>query len=151
MYFLMNNQFQLKHCVFQNIANAFLKYSDIQNLKNFKNALRISIIAAYKCQCLIVLGMFAWHFISSWYGFVCLTCLQQWLIRLNQFQCVLRNIFIFEIPKISITHWHCKLGMSAEANLPLILVNCNFNTKRYLLICSWLGQTFQKVTGISDT
>ena len=41
MYFLMNNQFQLKHCVFQNIANAFLKYSDIQNLKNFKYTLRL--------------------------------------------------------------------------------------------------------------
>ena len=53
------------HCVSQNIANVFLKYSDIQNLKNFKNALRISIIAAYKCQCLIVLGMFAWYFNSS--------------------------------------------------------------------------------------
>ena len=43
MYFLMNNQFQLKHCVFQNIANAFLKYSDIQNLKNFKYTLRLYI------------------------------------------------------------------------------------------------------------
>ena len=30
--------------------------------------------------------------------------------------CVKKH-FIFEIPKISITHLHCKLGMSAEAAL----------------------------------
>ena len=46
MYFLMNNQFPLKYCVFQNIANVFLKHSDFQNLKNFKNALRLEIFCS---------------------------------------------------------------------------------------------------------
>ena len=96
-------------------------------------------IVAYKSHCLIVLGMFAWHFISSWYGFVCLICLQQWLIRLNQFQFVLRNIFIFEIPKISITHWHCKL-----VNLPLILVNCNFWYKKIPVNMQLIRPNFSK-------
>ena len=43
----MNNQFQLKH-------------TNIQNLKNFKKALRLSIvyIVAYKYQCLHILDMF---------------------------------------------------------------------------------------------
>ena len=55
------------HCVSQNIANVFwnIWYSKCQVSKTHWE---FQYIVAYKCQCLIVLGMFAWHFISSWYG-----------------------------------------------------------------------------------
>ena len=142
MYFVMYllNEYLMistkTHCVSQNTANAFLKYSDIQNVQSFLNTLRLSIYYSLQMP------------MSHCFRYVCMALFQQliWLCVLDMFTTVankaksvsmcVKKHFIFEIPKISITHLHCKLGMSAEVNLPLILVNCNFNTKRYLSICS---------------